>query len=161
MKLKNIIIIILIVVWGIVIFYASSRTSNESNGKSRELIYKGCQKVISITNKLKITNVNLNDKKYFNNLVNKLNKPLRKCAHATVYFILSILIMIGLRSFNVEIRKAIIITIVSCFLYSLTDEFHQLFVDGRSSLFSDCLIDTLGATLGVFLTKIFLLIVEK
>mgnify|MGYP004633929879 FL=1 len=31
-----------------------------------------------------------------------------------------------------------------CFLYACTDEHHQTFVNGRSGLFLDTLIDTLG-----------------
>ena len=40
-----------------------------------------------------------------------------------------------------------IISIVVCFVYACTDEFHQLFVDGRAGLFSDVIIDTIGATI--------------
>jgi VanZ family protein len=35
--------------------------------------------------------------------------------------------------------------------YSLTDEFHQLFVPGRHASLFDCLIDTMGALMGLLL----------
>ena len=38
-----------------------------------------------------------------------------------------------------------LLVMLICFLYSLTDEYHQYFVPGRTSLFTDCLIDTTGS----------------
>ena len=56
---------------------------------------------------------------------------------------------------------ALFIVLLSAFCYSLTDEFHQLFVNGRTGQFSDCLIDTSGAILGILLFKIILIIKNK
>lgn len=158
MNTKNILFIIGIILWCLVIFYASSRTSNQSNGKSKKIIYDTVKITTTVTNKLKITNKDLSNDKWINHIVNKLNYPLRKVAHATVYFILSILIMLCLKSFGVEQKKALLLTIGICFIYSMTDEFHQLFINGRTGQFSDCLIDTLGATIGSILTKILITI---
>ena len=158
MNTKNILFIIGIVLWCLVIFYASSRTSNQSNGKSKKIIYDTVKVTTTITNKLNITNKDLSNDKWLNNVVNKLNYPLRKVAHATVYFILSILIMLCLKSFGIEQKKAVLITISICFIYSMTDEFHQLFINGRTGQFSDCIIDTLGATIGSILTKVLITI---
>lgn len=161
MKLKNIIIILLTLIWGFIIFYASSKTSVESNNKSKELIYKATEKVAIITNKLHITNIDITNKKNITKIVNKLNLPLRKCAHATVYFILSILLIILFKNFNVKSKTSIILTILICFIYSLTDEYHQLHVLGRSGQFSDCLIDTLGSIIGIILVYSILNIKNK
>lgn len=87
-------------------------------------------------------------------LIEKLNKPLRKCMHASVYFVLSILIFNCLKTFKISGGKTVIIPIGIAFLYACTDEFHQLFVDGRTSQFTDVLIDTFGAILGVALINI-------
>ena len=38
-----------------------------------------------------------------------------------------------------------------CFLYSISDEIHQMFIDGRSSEKFDVLIDTIGSSFGVFI----------
>ena len=158
MNTKNILLIIGIILWCFVIFYASSRTSNQSNGRSKKLIYDTVKVTTTVTNKLHITNKDLSNDKWINNVVNKINYPLRKVAHATVYFILSILIMLCLRSFNIEPKKAVLITIGICFIYSISDEFHQLFIDGRTGQFSDCLIDTTGSIIGSILTKILITI---
>lgn len=39
--------------------------------------------------------------------------------------------------------------LVICAVYAATDEFHQLFVDGRGFQFSDIFLDFCGALLGV------------
>ena len=152
MKNKSIIILILLIAWCLVIFNASSKTSAESNNKSKELIYKAIKEVTKVTNFFHITKINMNDEKLFKRVTNTLNYPLRKCAHASVYFVLSILCILLLKSLSVPLKKALIITITVCFLYSITDEIHQTFVTGRTGQFSDCLIDTLGAVIGSSLT---------
>ena len=60
-----------------------------------------------------------------------------------------------LKSYNIN---NIYLTILICFVYSCTDEFHQLFINGRTGQFSDCIIDTLGATIGSILTKVLITI---
>ena len=43
----------------------------------------------------------------------------------------------------------IILSILICTLYSISDEFHQLFISGRSGKITDCIYDTFGSTLGI------------
>lgn len=85
-------------------------------------------------------------------VVDTINTPIRKCAHAAEYFVLTFLVMFALRdkdTWNVSIGKAIIISLAVCFIYSLTDEFHQTYVPARSGQFSDCLNDTLGGCVAI------------
>lgn len=42
------------------------------------------------------------------------------------------------------------------FCYASTDEFHQLFIPGRSGQFTDVCIDTAGAAIGLLLLAILL-----
>ena len=146
---KRIIYIALTLIWMIVIFIMSSMNTNESNGKSQETIKKSVQKTSEISDDIGITNSKPTEKQ-LNETVNNLNFPLRKCAHATEYAVLAILIICTLSTFwdkNRYTAKNIIIAIGICFVYSLTDEYHQSFVFGRTSQFSDCLIDTLGSAI--------------
>lgn len=94
-------------------------------------------------------------------LIEKLNKPLRKCMHASVYFVLSILIFNCLKTFKISGWKTVIIPIGIAFLYACTDEFHQLFIDGRTSQFTDVLIDTFGAILGIAMINVAIRIIGK
>ena len=150
MKKKKIILLILVILWMGVIFFLSSMDSKESNKKSKSTIESGINKTIKTTNKYKITNIsNKKSKK----LVEDLNYPLRKVAHATEYGILAILLVMLLEGKN----KKYIITLIFTFLYACSDEFHQSFT-GRTSLFKDVLIDTIG---GIIFLSIFYIIDKK
>lgn len=74
----------------------------------------------------------------------------RKLAHMFIYFILSINVMIVLFTFNMRMPTRMFLSLLFCFLYALSDEFHQMFVDGRGPSITDAFIDTFGAFLGVF-----------
>jgi hypothetical protein len=51
--------------------------------------------------------------------------------------------------------------IVFGFLYAFSDELHQTFSEGRSCEFRDMMIDTGGATLGMLMSLIVMLISVK
>jgi len=68
---------------------------------------------------------------------------IRKCAHFTEYFILSWLILRGLRrGQRITKLKWAALTILLIFAYASLDEFHQSFVPGRTPAFHDVMIDT-------------------
>jgi len=76
----------------------------------------------------------------------------RKAAHLTLYFILGGLLffaLYGMRRFSAS--KSAILAVAATFLYACTDEFHQAFVPGRGSQFTDVLIDTVGGAVAVFI----------
>ena len=150
---KKFVFVLLAIIWCIVIFIFSNMAGNESNEKSKATINNLIDTTLEVTNDSGITDKHPSEKK-MNSVINKLNKPLRKCMHASVYFILAILIFFGLKSFKVEGFKISIIPIITCFLYACTDEFHQLFIQGRTSEFTDVLIDTLGAIIGILLINL-------
>lgn len=74
-----------------------------------------------------------------------LNFLIRKLAHLTEYFILALLTISLLKEYTKKQKIIIITTIIFCFLYALTDEYHQSLVPGRSALFTDVLIDITGS----------------
>lgn len=80
-----------------------------------------------------------------------LVKPVRKGAHLSVYFVLGILIF----SFVIELIplgcKSSLLSIIFSFIYACSDEIHQYFVPGRSGMFMDVIIDTIGASIGILL----------
>lgn len=152
---KNKIIVswLLVFIWMGIIFYFSNMNTLESNNKSKKIIDKVVTTTIDTTNN---TNITTKEKQ---NLINMLNKPLRKCAHACVYLILSLLILhsllLSFKNLNNKHKLAIIITIIICFIYSLSDEYHQTFIYGRTGQFSDCIIDTIGSSIGAFIFNIY------
>ena len=86
---------------------------------------------------------------------------IRKSAHFFLYFTLSILLFALLKEFTDNKLKLIIITILLCTFYAITDELHQGFVSGRTSKMFDIFIDTLGATIGTSLSYLFLKLRKK
>jgi len=77
--------------------------------------------------------------------LNRIHYVIRKCAHFTEYFILSVLVLRGIRAGRPGSRFAwalAAIAIVAC--YASLDELHQHFVPGRTAAVGDVLIDTSG-----------------
>ena len=74
-----------------------------------------------------------------------------KLHHAGAYFMMAVL---AWRCFQHLPGSPIILALLSlgfCSLYGVSDEWHQSFVDGRTSDISDWAADTLGAGLAVIL----------
>jgi VanZ family protein len=82
-----------------------------------------------------------------------MNTLLRKSAHLTEYAVLAVFLYNSLKPAGDApwSRKAAFWALLVSGSYSLTDEFHQLFVPGRHASFSDCVVDTTGALWGLFL----------
>ena len=82
----------------------------------------------------------------------KVDFPVRKCAHASEYAVLGILVLGTAYSFS-EDRGRKIILLCWCVgtAYAGTDESHQLFVPGRSCQFRDVCIDSAGVLTGLIL----------
>jgi VanZ family protein len=82
-----------------------------------------------------------------------LNTLLRKSAHVTEYAILAVFLYNTMKPAEDPSwsRKAAIWALLASGGYSLTDEFHQQFVPGRHASPFDCLIDTMGALLGLLM----------
>ena len=79
-----------------------------------------------------------------------VNYPIRKIAHMTEYALLAGLAFFCLIGYEACKDKAYWLALILTFLYAVTDEVHQLFVQGRAGRFSDVCIDTAGAVIGLF-----------
>lgn len=130
----------------IVIFIMSSMDTNESNGKSKTIINGVVGKSVETTNGLGITDKHLSKYK-MQQTIEKWNYPLRKVAHASEYFVFTVLILVALKNSGGSGVKMYVIALIICFIYSCTDEYHQTFVNGRTGQFSDVLIDTFGGAI--------------
>ena len=79
----------------------------------------------------------------------------RKCAHFLEYLLLGISLLLTTRElFLLNLRKSGIIAFAFGFFYAVTDELHQILVEGRSGEVRDVLIDGAGVLLGVLITCI-------
>lgn len=78
----------------------------------------------------------------------------RKAAHMSEYAVLAILLGLTIREYKKE--PWLLLALTATAAYAATDEFHQLFVPGRSGQFKDVLIDTAGGALGLGLLALIL-----
>ena len=144
---KKIICWALVVIWLVVIFKFSATDGQNSDGQSKGVLMGVLAEGTLIAQKIGMIENNLTQNQV-ENLMEALNKPIRKVAHATIYCVLSILLLYAFFTKEKTLLRNCIIVAMLCFLYSLTDEFHQTYIDGRTGMFTDCLIDTFGAILG-------------
>ena len=85
-----------------------------------------------------------------------LHHIIRKCAHFTEYFILSLLILRGIRAGAKGMRlRWALIAILLVAGYASLDEFHQSFVPGRTAAVGDVLIDTSGGAVALIVASLF------
>lgn len=112
------------IIWMIVIFVMSNTNGNDSSSQSNFFA-----NII-----LQFININRET----------LTFIIRKAAHMSEYAILALLTYYALT--KIAFNKKIIfqITFLISFLYACSDEFHQLFISGRSGQFTDVLIDSAG-----------------
>jgi len=82
---------------------------------------------------------------------------IRKCGHLTEYFILSLLFLRGIRSGRPGVRLRWALTaILLVAAYASLDEFHQLFVPGRTAAVTDVMLDTAGGAAAQLAAAFFL-----
>lgn len=84
-----------------------------------------------------------------------LSYIVRKIAHFTEYFILGLLIYHLVKQYRFVSKKEIIWMILFCTIYAMSDEFHQVFIGGRSPKIFDVIIDSLGSSLSILLFRLF------
>lgn len=133
-----------VVLYLALIFYFSSQDGTESHKVSAGLLQY--LKVLALVLPEYVQNYLI---KYLINGNGNLEFLLRKVAHFTEYFILSFIFYRAMIVSGSRIKKSIIVTVIFCFLYAVSDEIHQLFVPGRVFAVRDIIIDTSGALLGM------------
>lgn len=81
---------------------------------------------------------------------------LRKTAHITEFTALFVSLVIAFRvSVGLRLRRLWpILSLAGTFIYAVSDEFHQTFIEGRAGLFTDVLID---CSLSALITLIYYL----
>ena len=137
---------LLVLVWMVVIFCFSHQPAEESIKLSNGFINNT---IISV---YEMFNGQVSDAKK-EELIFKYSYFVRKIAHFTIYLILGILVFIYLNQY-VENKSIIIYSLLVCFLYACSDEFHQYFINGRHCSFYDVLIDSTGSVISILLSSI-------
>lgn len=136
-----------LVLWMALIFSFSNQKDVDSSKVSDGFIDRTVVRIY------KIFNENITKEKE-NEIIEKYTYPIRKLAHYTLYFILGILAFLVVKDYSIN-KKLIIYSLLICFLYACSDEFHQLFIIGRSARVLDVMIDTFGSSCSISIFYIF------
>jgi len=122
----------LLLIWMGVIFYFSHQPGNVSSETS-----------LFVLNLFNIIGVDINSP-----LGEFMHLIIRKLAHFTEYFILSLLFYNIIRPYT---KYKYWYSLLFAFFYACTDELHQYYIPNRVGSFIDVLIDTTGASLAMLL----------
>lgn len=143
-KKTGIIWLLLMLVWMAVIFSFSAREADESAAMSHS--------VGRAIGSLVIPEYRSWSEDKQEQFAEKIDFPVRKCAHASEYAVLGVLILGTAYSFWKDQGKK---RVFQCWcagtIYAATDEIHQLFVPGRSCQLRDVCIDSAGVLTGILL----------
>ncbi|MDD3360217.1 MAG: VanZ family protein [Hespellia sp.] len=152
MNKRKIIFMILTVCWMIGIFTFSSRTAELSSQDSNHVgIVIGEMFVPDFENWSKAKQ---------QAFAEKVDHPIRKTAHAAEYAVLGAMLM-GVFAGEQSKRWSVLKSWILGTGYAATDEFHQLFVAGRSGQMSDVMLDSFGVFAGVLIACFFLVLQSK
>lgn len=85
--------------------------------------------------------------------IEQLQFPVRKGAHMSEYAVFTALVYAALMVDGMKMRLRGAAAFGITVLFACSDEFHQLFVPGRSGRFADVLIDATGALIAVLICR--------
>lgn len=132
--------LLLIPVYLLMIYLFSQQTGGTSNQISKGILKTIAETLFGLTGN-ELTHDRLE-------IVNLL---FRKFLHFTEYFILAVLLYSLLKNLSLDIKKRLILSIIPAVIFSISDEYHQVFVPERTGHFVDVLIDSSGVILGALL----------
>lgn len=136
-------LMLLTVVW----LFAIYGFSGEDSGTSDETSGAVTEAILNVTVK-DFSDLPQEEK---NEMIDKYNHPVRKLAHFSEYIVLGFLTSLIFLCFDFKSIRLIVFPLTLSALCAAADEIHQIFVPGRSCQFTDVLIDSSGALLGILI----------
>lgn len=137
--IQKIIKLLLVLFFMILIFSFSKENGNQSTKRSDSIITYTVESIFH----RKLTN---HEKEFY---IDKFVYVVRKSAHFLLYFLFGISVLSFIREFVLLTWKSVLFSAFFVFIYACSDEFHQLFISGRSGEIGDVFIDTVGGFLGL------------
>lgn len=137
-KLTMILSWIMLFLWMFLIFNLSAQVADESRGLSNGVVDYIIKTVENVNPEIELN-------------IENLSHIIRKCAHFTVYLILGSFATNALKKSEITGRRVFVSALLFCVLYAMSDEFHQLFVLGRSGEVKDVVIDSVGSVVGIWI----------
>lgn len=148
----RIILILLLLGTFYIIFGFSSQDGEKSGSISKRITEKIATLIPQIQEKSKLEK---------ENIMNKMERIIRKMAHFSIYTVVGLLLMSLISTYNIKEKNRLIITLTTGIIYASSDEIHQSFVPGRSPMITDVVIDTMGVILGILLIILGKKIIKK
>ena len=138
----------------IYIFVMSGQTANVSSQSSGRII-KTIAKIVVEDFESKPIDYQL----YF---ISSLQFFVRKAAHFVLYFSLGFSVCGCTLTFDDKTKRFnCLVAFAISLAYAISDEIHQLFIEGRSGQISDVLLDASGIFCGILLINLVLFIAHK
>ncbi len=94
-------------------------------------------------------------------IIEGLQLLVRKLAHFSVYAALGVCSYSAINTYNLISKTKFWLSAGLCLAYAMTDEFHQIFVDGRAGRIYDIAIDFVGSVTGILLVSLIIFIFRK
>lgn len=137
--MKRYIFLILIILQLLLIFSFSSENGKRSSGRSRKLV----NTIVNVYKK--VAGVDIDNKE----IIKKIEYPIRKCAHFTLYFVLGVVVIEFFLTF--DLNHPYIISIIFSYISACLDEVHQTFVPMRTGKITDTFVDAIGFIISIFI----------
>lgn len=142
----------------IVVMYMIFSFSGQDGVSSAALSYKVSSQLVTIADETFHMELTYDQKEAY---IDKIHYYVRKCAHFTEYFILAVTVAFPLYVYGMRGIFLVLFAGAFCIGFACLDEYHQMFVAGRSPARKDVIIDSCGAFLGIFVTRIICFIGRK
>lgn len=151
--MRRIIWILPVLIWMSVIFWFSEKPADQSSQMSMS--------VGRIVGEICVRDFGKLPEGEQMEFAERIDHFVRKSAHFTEYTILGILLANTYAAFGMRRWKWFLCSSGSGILYAASDEFHQLFVPGRSGQVSDVLLDGCGVLAGIALILIYRQLIRR
>ncbi len=141
--MKQRVFIVLTVLWMVVIFMFSARPADDST--------KDSNLVGMVIGHIFISEFDELSEEEKLSFAEDITVPVRKGAHAFEYAVLGFLMCGAIGIGRNRKKRFFLLAWILATAYAGSDEFHQLFVEGRSGQVSDACLDSFGAFCGVMI----------
>lgn len=125
---------------------------------SSQLSYKVTREIIVVADKVLDKDMS---EAQIEAAVTKYHYYVRKLAHFSEYLVLAATVALPLYVYGLRGFALVILAGTFCFGFACLDEYHQSFVAGRTPAKKDVIIDTCGAFVGIYITRIISFIGRK
>ena len=139
------------------IFYNSGQNAEKSSGRSENV-----SKIVAETVVPGFKELPPEEQK---TEVKKIEAPLREIAHGCEFAMLAFFVFGFGATFCRTGKEGRLIacaaSLLFCFLYALSDEWHQTFVDGRAAEWFDIGMDTIGSVAGILCSALLYFVIGR